>query len=276
MRCATMRGGRSRSPHPRAGSSAWYRASRDVLRLGCGDALVGITRYCTEPAGAVDAVARVGGTKNPDVHDRRTGTDLVVGTQRRTARKTRALEAAGLTVFVSFSTRTGRRRADHPPRNPDGRLPGQRSWARDGGGPPRDPTGDTSPRVLPDLEEPVDELQRDTYATTCWNTPAASTSAAIARSGTAPSTSRPLPLGAEVILLPDEPYVFRPKDLARSLRSSGRRRAIGRVYFVDARRCRGTDRAPLRAGYFRAVLSEVRVPLRWLGCTHTGGSDDAS
>lgn len=38
-----------------------------LFRLGCGDQLVGVTRYCTEPAGLLDRIARVGGTKNPDI-----------------------------------------------------------------------------------------------------------------------------------------------------------------------------------------------------------------
>ena len=36
-----------------------------MCALGAGDALVGCTRYCTEPAAELVRVARVGGTKNP-------------------------------------------------------------------------------------------------------------------------------------------------------------------------------------------------------------------
>jgi ABC-type Fe3+-hydroxamate transport system substrate-binding protein len=39
--------------------------TESVCALGAGAALVGCTRYCTEPAGALRAVTRVGGTKNP-------------------------------------------------------------------------------------------------------------------------------------------------------------------------------------------------------------------
>lgn len=38
-----------------------------VFDLGRGDRLVGRTRYCIEPAGEVEAVEEVGGTKDPDV-----------------------------------------------------------------------------------------------------------------------------------------------------------------------------------------------------------------
>lgn len=37
-----------------------------LYALGAGDRLVGATRYCVEPAAALEPVPRVGGTKNPD------------------------------------------------------------------------------------------------------------------------------------------------------------------------------------------------------------------
>lgn len=37
-----------------------------VCRFGAGTRLVGCTRYCTQPAGLLGAVPRIGGTKNPD------------------------------------------------------------------------------------------------------------------------------------------------------------------------------------------------------------------
>lgn len=40
--------------------------TESVCALGLGAALVGCTRYCTEPAEVLAAVPRVGGTKNPD------------------------------------------------------------------------------------------------------------------------------------------------------------------------------------------------------------------
>lgn len=38
-----------------------------LFALGVGDRLVGVTRYCAEPAAAVAALPKVGGTKNPDL-----------------------------------------------------------------------------------------------------------------------------------------------------------------------------------------------------------------
>lgn len=41
--------------------------TESVCSFGAAAALVGCTRYCTEPAGALAGVARIGGTKNPSL-----------------------------------------------------------------------------------------------------------------------------------------------------------------------------------------------------------------
>lgn len=78
-----------------------------LFALGCGATLVGVTRYCTEPADGVRGVERVGGTKNPDVgrvcslHP-----DLVILNAEENRREDfEALERAGLQVFVLFPLR---------------------------------------------------------------------------------------------------------------------------------------------------------------------------
>jgi ABC-type hemin transport system substrate-binding protein len=75
--------------------------------LGCGESLVGITRYCTEPAAAVAAIERVGGTKDPDValvHALRPELVLMDADENRREDFT-AFVGAGLNVFVSFPRR---------------------------------------------------------------------------------------------------------------------------------------------------------------------------
>src|SRR5512143_3064229 len=74
--------------------------------LGVGDRLVGVTRFCTEPAAVVADLPRVGGTKTADC-DRLLGLrpDLVVMNSEENDRAHfDALVAAGLAVFVSFPT----------------------------------------------------------------------------------------------------------------------------------------------------------------------------
>jgi ABC-type hemin transport system substrate-binding protein len=74
-----------------------------LVALGAGDALVGITRFCTEPAEYVSAVAKVGGTKNPDLEAiAALRPDLVVMNAEENRREDfDALEARGFAVFVN-------------------------------------------------------------------------------------------------------------------------------------------------------------------------------
>lgn len=43
--------------------------TRTVCDLGFGDSLVGVTRYCVEPADELEGVERIGGTKNPKLDE---------------------------------------------------------------------------------------------------------------------------------------------------------------------------------------------------------------
>lgn len=75
-----------------------------VFDLGRGDTLIGRTRFCVHPAQGVDAVERVGGTKNPKV-DRivALGPDLVLMNEEENRREdAAALRAAGLEVHTSL------------------------------------------------------------------------------------------------------------------------------------------------------------------------------
>ncbi len=74
-----------------------------LFAIGAGSAVVGLTRYCVEPAADVAAVPKVGGTKNPDLaHIRELAPDLVLMNAEENRRADfEALAAAGLTVFVT-------------------------------------------------------------------------------------------------------------------------------------------------------------------------------
>jgi ABC-type Fe3+-hydroxamate transport system substrate-binding protein len=74
-----------------------------LFALGVGNAVVAVTRYCTEPPDGVAALPKVGGTKNPDI-----GAivalrpDLVVINAEENRREDfEALSAAGLRLFVT-------------------------------------------------------------------------------------------------------------------------------------------------------------------------------
>ncbi len=73
-----------------------------VCALRLGSRLVGVTRFCVEPAGEVAPIRKIGGTKNPD-------TEQIVGLEPQLVLANReenreedvaALRKAGLTVYV--------------------------------------------------------------------------------------------------------------------------------------------------------------------------------
>jgi len=75
-----------------------------VFDLGHGSDLVGRTKFCIHPADRVDAIEKVGGTKNPKV-DRiiELAPDLVLLNEEENRREDAdALEAAGIRCHVSF------------------------------------------------------------------------------------------------------------------------------------------------------------------------------
>jgi ABC-type Fe3+-hydroxamate transport system substrate-binding protein len=65
-----MRTSRPTSPDggvPRRIVSLCPSITETLIRLGAGDRIAGVTRYCTRPASAVRAIRKVGGTKSPDL-----------------------------------------------------------------------------------------------------------------------------------------------------------------------------------------------------------------
>ena len=74
-----------------------------VWWLGCGDALCGRTRFCEEPAGEIEVVPAIGGTKNPDVAAiTALAPDLVIANREENRREdVEALRDAGLHVLLT-------------------------------------------------------------------------------------------------------------------------------------------------------------------------------
>src|ERR671917_1477404 len=75
-----------------------------VFDLGRGDDLVGRTKFCVHPAGRVERVESVGGTKNPKVaRIVELAPDLVLLNEEENRREdAEALAAAGVRCHVSF------------------------------------------------------------------------------------------------------------------------------------------------------------------------------
>ncbi len=78
--------------------------SEAVHALGLGDRLVGVTDYCVHPAGAFDALAKVGGTKDADVEAiAALAPDLVIANEEEnTARVVRQLAERDIDVWVTY------------------------------------------------------------------------------------------------------------------------------------------------------------------------------
>lgn len=76
-----------------------------VFALGRSDTLVGRTKFCVQPVGAVDAVERVGGTKNPKLERiLALAPDLVLMNEEENRREdAEALQARGLAVLSTFA-----------------------------------------------------------------------------------------------------------------------------------------------------------------------------
>lgn len=75
-----------------------------LFALGVGDRMVGVTRFCVAPAPGVAALARVGGTKNPD-HNAimKLAPDLVIANAEENRREDiDRLRENGVAVFVTY------------------------------------------------------------------------------------------------------------------------------------------------------------------------------
>jgi len=75
-----------------------------LFAFGCDGEIVGVTRFCVEPAAAVAAVPKIGGTKNPDLKaiiDLKP--DLVIANAEENRREDiEQLRAAGVAVFTTY------------------------------------------------------------------------------------------------------------------------------------------------------------------------------
>lgn len=212
--------------------------------LGRGEIVIGVTRYCTEPAGAVRQLERVGGTKNPDVgRSCELRPDLVIVSAEENRKEDfEALERAGLNLFVAFPLRA---RAIGGLLRRLGELIDARAGAERIAkeqeeillemGEARD---STRPRVFcPIWKNPWMSFNRDTYAGDMLSVAGGTNVCAEQAEGycrvTLEEIAATMP---EVILLPDEPYVFTAKalpDLA-SLHDTPAWRS-NRVHFIDGK-----------------------------------------
>jgi ABC-type Fe3+-hydroxamate transport system substrate-binding protein len=75
-----------------------------LFALGLGDRVVGITKFCVEPAGRVESIRKIGGTKNPDLRAiAELSPELIIANaeenRREDVEKMRSLGMAVLTTY---------------------------------------------------------------------------------------------------------------------------------------------------------------------------------
>ena len=193
-------------------------SATDLLAtIGAGEDLVGVTRYCTD--GAPDDAARIGGTKNPDVAavvD--LAPDLVVAnTEENRPEDLERLREAGLTIEETYP-RTVRDALTMTRRL--GRVTGHEAEADRHADAIRDAIAAAeaavpSPRVMALTlvwRRPWMGLGPDTYADDLlWTCGFGNVLSGF--DDRYPRLEEGLFLGADVVLLPSEPYEFGEEDL---------------------------------------------------------------
>jgi ABC-type Fe3+-hydroxamate transport system substrate-binding protein len=230
--------------HPRRIVCLVPSLTETLFAIGAGADVVGVTRYCEEPAAAVAPLPKLGGTKNPDLAAvRALAPDLVIMNAEENRREDfAALAAAGLTVFVTEpkTVMDGLRVIDTL-----GTITGRDAGATlasaqrasldrivDAGGTTR------SVRYFcPIWRKPWMAFNADTYAHDLLRTAGGENVCASGADRYPVVTLEQIAAAApEVVLLPDEPYAFGEKDRA-ALAPLAATPALrgGHVYFVDGK-----------------------------------------
>jgi ABC-type Fe3+-hydroxamate transport system substrate-binding protein len=216
-----------------------------LFALGLGEAVAGCTIFCTEPRDGVAGKVKVGGEKNPKLElIRELGADLVIANIEENVREhIETLRAWGIAVYVTYprtvaagirliaelgeltgSEEAGRRMA----RDLDDRL--TRLHARR--------AGRARVRVFcPIWRRPYMTINRDTYIDDVLST-CGGENVFAGLNPRYPEITLDAVAAAQpdVILLPDEPYRFRPAHLA-DFSDYRHVPAVrdGRIHFVDGK-----------------------------------------
>ena len=211
-----------------------------LFALGLGERLVAVTDWCVHPAEAVDALPKVGGTKNPSL-DRilELEPDLVIANQEENRqRDVERLMARGIAVWVTYP-RTVRdavgllgelAELGAPPECVDAVLrPIERAVDEAEAQRPPRPTR----FFCPIWKKPWMAVGRDTYADDLLRLCGGENVFADRAERRYPlvETEDIVAAAPEVILLPDEPYAFGPRDAAELAALDTP--AAGRIHLVD-------------------------------------------
>jgi len=211
-----------------------------LFDLGLGDRVVGVTRWCVHPAAGVSRVPKVGGTKDTDVAAvLELRPDLVIANREENTRRTvEAIRDAGIPVWVTY------------PRSVAEGAELLRELAELG----------ADPRIIETVVEPVEHAEAartlppeparvfcpiwrdpwmsvgaDTYADALLRLCGGANVFAERRERRYPivALDEVVAAGPEVILLPDEPYAFGPRDVAELRALAIPAADAGRIHCID-------------------------------------------
>jgi ABC-type Fe3+-hydroxamate transport system substrate-binding protein len=213
-----------------------------LFALGLGGRVVGVTDWCVHPAGEVAALPKVGGTKDPRIAEIvELAPDLVIANQEENTRRVvERLREAGLEVWVTYP-RTVREGAAllrelaalGAPAEAFEQVvePVERAVEEAASHPPAPPV-----RVFcPIWRDPWMAVGSDTYADSLLTLCGGANVFADRRERRYPRVT-PAEIEAaapEVILLPDEPYAFGPRDAGELGRLAVPAARDGRIHCID-------------------------------------------
>jgi ABC-type hemin transport system substrate-binding protein len=219
-----------------------------LFELGLGERVVGVTEWCVHPAAAVATLPKLGGTKDPDVAAiAALRPDLVIANrEENTRRAVGELRAAGLRVWVTYprtardgaalleelaglgATPEARARVVEPVRQAVERAEAER---------PEQPVA----FFCPIWRDPWMAVGPDTYAHSLLELCGGRN--AFASAGRGPEGSaRRYPrvtleeveaASPEVVILPDEPYAFGPRDVRELAALDIPAARDGRIHLID-------------------------------------------
>lgn len=213
-----------------------------LFALGLGERVVGVTDWCVHPADRVGAVPKVGGTKTPSIaRVVELRPDLVIANREENRRRDiERLEAAGIAVWVTYprSVADGARLLREVAElgaNPEAVarivVGVEEALADARANRPERPT----PVFCPIWRNPWMAMGGDTYANDMLSLCGGRNVFAARAERRYPivSTAEIEAAQPEVILLPDEPYAFGPRDVAELSRLEAPAAADGRIHLLD-------------------------------------------
>ena len=212
-----------------------------LFALGLGSRVVGVTEWCVHPAAAVAQLPKVGGTKTPDLAAiRAVRPQLVIANQEENRRRdVERLEAAGIPVWVTYPRTVAEavallRELALLGGAAEGLAtvvePIEASVARAAAERPARAT----PVFCPIWKDPWMSVGRDTYANDLLTLCGGANVFADRGERRYPIVREEEITAAapEVVLLPDEPYAFGPREAAELARLP-LPAAAGRVHLID-------------------------------------------